>query len=63
MTCHVILIMLTCLLKHSVIDFKNMYLTIIPQARMGSESLAHEAEGWSEWAIDSEAMRERGTIV
>ena len=22
------------------------YLTIIPQARMGSESIAHEAEGW-----------------
>ena len=29
------------------------YLTIIPQARMGSESIGHEAE----WAIDSEAMR------
>ena len=27
---------------------------------MGSESIAHEAE---EWAIDSEAMRARGTIV
>ena len=29
------------------------YLTIIPRARTGSESIAHEAE----WAIDSEAMR------
>ena len=35
------------------------YLTIIPRARMGSESIAHEAE----WAIDSEAMRARGIIV
>ena len=35
------------------------YLTIIPRARMGSESIAHEAEG----AIDSEAMRARGIIV
>ena len=31
------------------------YLTIIPRARMGSESIA--------WAIDSEAMRVRGIIV
>ena len=35
------------------------YLTIIPRARMGYESIAHEAE----WAIDSEAMRARGIIV
>ena len=28
---------------------------------MGSESIAHEAEG--EWAIDSEAMRARRIIV
>ena len=35
------------------------YLTIIPRAQMGSESIAHEAE----WAIDSEAMRARGIIV
>ena len=27
---------------------------------MGSESIAHEAEGW---VIDSEAMRARGIIV
>ena len=33
------------------------YLTIIPRARMGSESIA------AEWAIDSEAMRARGIIV
>ena len=38
----------------------NNYLTIIPRARMGSESIAHEAE--VEWAIDSEAMRARGII-
>jgi len=37
-----------------------MYLTIIIlQARMGYESIAHEAKG----AIDSEAMRARGIIV
>ena len=36
-----------------------IYLTIIPLARMGSESIALEAE----WAIDSEAMRARGIIV
>ena len=34
-------------------------LTIIPRARMGSKSIAYEAE----WAIDSEAMRARGIIV
>ena len=28
---------------------------------MGSESIAHEPK--AEWAIDSEAMRERGIIV
>ena len=37
----------------------NCYLTIIPLARVGSESIAHQAE----WAIDSEAMRVRGIIV
>ena len=36
-----------------------VYLTIIPRARMGYESIAHKAE----WAIDSEAMRARGIIV
>ena len=35
------------------------YLTIIPRARMGYESIAHEAE----WAIDSKAMRARGIMV
>ena len=29
------------------------YLTIIPQAWMGSESIAYEAEAKAEWAIDS----------
>ena len=33
------------------------YLTIIPRARMGSESIA------AKWAIDSGAMRARGIIV
>ena len=31
---------ITCLL-----DCVEVYLTIIPRARMGSESIAHEAEG------------------
>jgi len=35
------------------VGFKMSYLTIIPLARMGSESIA----------IDSEAMRARGIIV
>ena len=34
-------------------------LTIIPRARMSSESIAHETE----WAIDSEVMRARRIIV
>ena len=34
----------------------NQYLTIFPGAQMGSESIAHEAEGRM-GAIDSEAMR------
>ena len=33
------------------------YFTIIPGARMGSDSIA------AEWAIDSEAMRARGIII
>ena len=37
--------------------FKYDYLTIIPRARMGSESIAEE------WAINSEAMRARRIIV
>ena len=40
---------------------KSEYLTIIPRARMGFESIAHEGEG--QWAIDSEAMRARGIIA
>ena len=36
-------------------------LTIIPRARMGTESIAHEAEG--RMTIDSNAMRARGIIV
>ena len=37
------------------------YLTIIPQAQMGSESIAHEAEG--RMGYNSEAMRARGIFV
>ena len=37
-------------------QMKLGYLTIIPRARMGSDSIA-------EWAIDSEAVRARGIIV
>ena len=37
--------------------FKYDYLTIIPRARKGSESIAEE------WAINSGAMRARGIIV
>ena len=36
-------------------------MTIIPRARMGSESVAHEADG--RIAIDTEAMKARGIIV
>ena len=38
-----------------------LYLTIIPRAQMGYESIAHEPE--AEWDIDSQAMRARGIIV
>ena len=37
------------------------HLTIIPQARMCSQSIAHEAEG--RMGYNSEAMRVRGIIV
>ena len=47
--------------SHIIRSLGDEYLTIIPRARMGSESLDHEAEG--QWAIDSEAMRARGIIV
>ena len=30
---------------HKVSPYFDSYLTIIPRARMGSESIAHEAEG------------------
>ena len=34
------------------------YLTIIPQARMGSESITHEAEGWMGfWLRDHSGSR------
>ena len=37
----------------------RVYLTIIPRARKGSESIAHEADG----RTNSEAKRGRGIIV
>ena len=42
------------LLLHVLLLLLLLLLAIIPRARMGSEA---------EWAIDSEAMRERGIIV
>ena len=43
---HVHLIVCDYQIKFRFIFFaKNEYLTIIPRARMGSESIAHEAEG------------------
>ena len=39
------------------------YLTIIPRARMGSESIAHELRPKAEWAIDSEALTAKGITV
>ena len=41
---------------YKLIRSETRYLTIIPRARMGSESIAHEAE-------DSETIRARGIIV
>ena len=38
-----------------------VYLIIIPRARIGSESIAHEPEGRR--SIDSKAMRERIGII
>ena len=38
---------------------REEYLTIIPRARMSSESMRPKAE----WAIDSELIRARGIIV
>ena len=54
----------------SVLGQKIDYLTIIrargiiiiPRARMGCESIAHEAEGRMGY-IDSEAIRARGKII
>ena len=39
----------------------DKYLTIIPRARMGYESIAHEAE--AEWATDSEAMSSKARRI
>ena len=35
----------SCFLCFSFLDELRVYLTLIPQARMGSESIAHKAEG------------------
>ena len=50
-----------CFLSRLIQATFRVYLTIIPLARMASESIAHEAE--AEWAIDSGAMRARAIIV
>ena len=42
----------------NAVKIVNRYLTIIPQARMDSESIALRLK--AEWAIDSRAMRARG---
>ena len=47
--------------KLSSLCFLREYLTIIPPARMGSESIAMRP--MAEWAIESEAMRAKGIIV
>ena len=46
----------------SVIGQKIDYLTIIPWAQMGCESIAREAEGRMGY-IDSEAIRAQGIII
>ena len=46
----------------SVLGQKIDYLTIIPRARMGCETIAHEAEGRMGY-IDLEAIRARGIII
>ena len=33
-------------ISHTINNSETGYLTIIPQAQMGSKSMAHEAEGW-----------------
>ena len=39
------------------------YLTIIPRAQMGSESIAHEAEGWTGyWLRGHEGERNNNII-
>ena len=46
-----------------LVIFKSVSsLTIISRARMGSESIAHEAEGRMGY-IDAEAIRARGIII
>ena len=35
----------TTMLFHNKEQYNQRYLTIIPRARMGSEAIAHEAEG------------------
>ena len=37
---------------------QHIYITIIPRARMGSESIVMRPK--AEWTIDTEAMRVRG---
>ena len=47
--------------SHIIQSLEGEYLTIFPQARMGPESIAQEAE--RRMGYLSEAMRARGIIV
>ena len=39
------------------------YLTIIPRARMGSESIAHEAEGFNKMQLVGQKYRDKTTLA
>ena len=43
---------------------ENGYLTIIPRAQMGSESIAHEAESWmGYWLRGHEGERNNNIVL
>ena len=50
------------ILETTVSEQNWVHLTIIPSARMGSESIARMRLN-AEWDIDSEPIRARGIIV
>ena len=47
----------------TVIVMGHEYLTIIPRARMGSESIAHEAEGFSKIQLAGQKYRDKTTLA